>query len=131
MFSGNHEVVCKRADGKLYIGYFDDAEKALASVSGDPTYQATWYGLNPLKQLPEGAKLNGALMRSNRSRKDWISRRERLLIDIDPIRDYGNASDSEKAAAHQQAIEFRDHLSSLGAIQDHDTVATVSGSACL
>jgi hypothetical protein len=27
LFDGIHEVVCKRADGKLYVGYFDDAER--------------------------------------------------------------------------------------------------------
>ena len=27
LFTGIHEVVCKRADGKLYIGFFDDPEK--------------------------------------------------------------------------------------------------------
>jgi P4 family phage/plasmid primase-like protien len=113
-FSGIHEVVCKRADGKLYVGYFDDQEKALASVSGDSTYQAVWYSLNPLKELPEGAVLNGPLVRSNRSKKDWISRRQLLLIDFDPKREYGNASDAEKAAAQKQAVAVCDHLGSLG-----------------
>ena len=84
LFSGIHEVVCKRADGKLYVGFFDDTTKALTSVENDTTYHAAWYSLNPLKQLPEGATLNGPLARSNRSKKDWISKRERLLIDIDP-----------------------------------------------
>lgn len=114
LFSGIHEVVCKSAEGKLYIGYFDDLQKVLALVSGNTTYLALWYSLNPLRELPEGATLNGALTRSNRSKKDWISRRERLLIDFDPLRTYGNASDAEKAAAHKQAIAVRDHLSSLG-----------------
>jgi P4 family phage/plasmid primase-like protien len=114
LFSDIHEIVCKRADGKLFIGYFDAEPKALVSVAGDSTYQAVWYSLNPLKHLPEGATLNGALMRSSRSKKDWMCRRERLLIDLDPIREYGNASDAEKAAAHQQAIAVRDYLRSLG-----------------
>jgi P4 family phage/plasmid primase-like protien len=114
LFSGIHEVVCKRADGKLYVGFFDDEKKALSSVDNDSTYQAVWYGLNPLKQLPEGATLNGALRRSNRSKKDWILRRERLLIDFDPHRTYGNASDSEKAAARRQVLAVRDYLRSIG-----------------
>ncbi len=114
LFSGVHEVVCKRADEKLYIGFFDDQQKALASVENDSTYVAAWYSLNPLKQLPEGATLNGPLRRSNRSKKDWMSRRERLLIDSDPVREYGNASEAEKAAAYRQAIAVREHLRSVG-----------------
>ena len=114
LFSGIHEVVCKRADGKLYIGFFDDPEKAVAAVENDSSYHALWYGLNPLKQLPNGAMLNGPLVRSNRSKKDWIARRERLLIDVDPIREYGNASDREKAAAYNQALAICEHLRSLG-----------------
>ncbi len=114
IFTGIHEVVCKRADGKLYVGYFDRPEATLAAVETDSTYQAVWYSLNPVKQVPEGVILNGPLVRSNRSKKDWISKRERLLIDIDPIRAYGNASEGEKAAAHKQALAVRDHLRSLG-----------------
>jgi P4 family phage/plasmid primase-like protien len=111
LFSGIHEVVCKRADGKLYIGFFDDEQKALLSVASDSTYQAVWYGLNPLKQLPAGATLNpSVLARSNRSRKDWISHRIHFLIDCDPSRKYGNASEAEKAAAHKQALAIRCHL---------------------
>jgi P4 family phage/plasmid primase-like protien len=113
LFSGIHEVVCKQADGKLYIGFFDDEQKALASVSGD--YAAVWYSLNPLIQLPEGATLNpSALARSNRSKKDWMSRRSRFLVDCDPIRDPGNASDTEKASAYEQAVAVREYLKSLG-----------------
>lgn len=115
LFSDIHEIVCKRADGKLYVGYFDDEQKALASVSGDSTYQAVWYSLNPLKDLPQGSTLNPpTLARSNRSKKDWISRRVRLLADLDPVREYGNANDAEKTAAHKLAIAVRDHLSSVG-----------------
>jgi P4 family phage/plasmid primase-like protien len=113
-FSDIHEVVCKRADGKPYVGFFDDEHKVLASVEGDQTYVALWYGLNPLQQLPGGAALNGTLIRSNRSKKDWIARRTRLLIDVDPIRQYGNASDAEKAAARSQAAAIRDALKALG-----------------
>src|ERR1700688_3200957 len=103
LFNDIHEIVCKRADGKLYIGYFDDEQKALASASSDSTYQAIWYSLNPLNALPQGLVLNPAtLARSNRSKKDWISCRVRLLVDLDPIRNYGNASDDEKAAAYEQ-----------------------------
>jgi hypothetical protein len=61
LFTGIHEVVCKRADGKLYVGYFDDESRVLASVDNDSTYQALWYSLNPLKEVPQGAKLNGTL----------------------------------------------------------------------
>ena len=50
LFSGIHEVVCKRSDGKLYVSYFDNEQKALASIEGDATYLAAWYSLNPLKQ---------------------------------------------------------------------------------
>jgi len=114
LFSGIHEVVCKRSDGKLYVGFFDDEQKALESVAGDSTYIALWYGLNPLTRLPDGAKLNGPLVRSNRGEKDWMARRERLLIDVDPIREYGNANESEKAAAYQVALSVRDHLRSIG-----------------
>ena len=114
LFTGIHEVVCKRGDGKLYIGFFDDPEKALSSVANDSTYIALWYGLNLLKHLPDGATLNGPLARSNRSKKDWIAGRERLLIDVDPIRQYGNASESEKAAALTQAVAIREYLRSLG-----------------
>ncbi len=113
-FDGIHELACKRADGKLYIGYFDDEQKATSALDGDDSYNAAWYSLNPLKELPEGAKLNGPLVRSNRSKKDWIAKRERLLIDIDPIRDYGNASDSEKSMARETALRVRDYLKTLG-----------------
>jgi P4 family phage/plasmid primase-like protien len=111
---GTHEVVCKRLDGKLYIGYFDNVKQALASLGKDDTYVAAWYSLNPLSDVPQSATLNGPLVRSNRSKKDWIAQRRRLLIDIDPIREYGNASESEKAAAHKQAVAIRDYLISLG-----------------
>lgn len=114
IFSGIHEVVCKRADGKLYVGFFDHEHSAITALDGDTTYQAAWYSLNPLKQLPVGGTLNGPLRRSNRSRKDWIARRERLLIDVDPIREYGNASAAEKAAAHKQVLAAREYLTSLG-----------------
>jgi len=110
LFTGIHELVCKKADGKLYIGYYDDEQKALASVEQDTTYQALWYSLNPLKELPSGAKLNGPLVRSNRSRKNWIAKRERLLIDIDPIRQYGNASDTENAGALRRAEAIEQYL---------------------
>jgi hypothetical protein len=36
------------------------------------------------------------------------------MVDFDPIREYGNANDPEKAAAHNLAIAARDHLSSVG-----------------
>src|SRR5215472_18499716 len=72
LFTGLHEIACKRADGKLYIGYFDDEQQALAAVGADPSYHAVWYSLNPLRQLPEGATLKGPLVRSTRSKKDWI-----------------------------------------------------------
>jgi hypothetical protein len=111
---GIHEVVCKRADGKLYIGYFDEEQKALASVEGDSPYQALRYSLNSLKELPQGARLNGPLVRSNRRKKDWMAERKRLLIDIDPLRDYENSSDEEKAAACQQAQAVKQYLCELG-----------------
>lgn len=114
LFSGIHEIVCKRADGKLYVGYFDDEQKALASVENDSTYQALWYSLNPLKELPQCAILNGPLARSNRSKKDWMSARKRLLIDIDPLRDYGNSSDAEKAASCRRADAVKQYLHGLG-----------------
>jgi putative DNA primase/helicase len=112
---GIHELVSKRADGKFYIGYFDDEQKAFASIANDSTYQAVWYSLNPLKHRPDGATLNpSALARSNRSKKDWMSKRVRLLIDCDPVRKYGNANDTEKAAAHKQVLAVRQYLNSLG-----------------
>jgi P4 family phage/plasmid primase-like protien len=114
IFCGIHEVVCKRADGKLYIGYFDNEQKALASVENESPYQALWYSLNPIKELPEGTKLNGPLARSNRSKKDWMPQRKRLLIDIDPLREYGNSSDVEKAAALGQAQAIEQYLCKLG-----------------
>ena len=114
IFSGIHEVVCKRADGKLYVGFFDHEHSAIMALDADTTYQAAWYSLNPLKQLPLTATLNGPLRRSNRSKKDWIAKRERLLIDIDPIRDYGNASDSEQSMARETALRVRDYLKTLG-----------------
>jgi hypothetical protein len=122
LFTGIHEVVCKRADGKLYIGYFDDEQKVLASVEHDSTYQALWYSLNPLKELPQGAKLNSPLVRSNRSKKDWIPVRKRLLIDIDPLREYGNSSDEEKAAAERQAQAINQYLQGLAGLSQ--SVAT-------
>ena len=82
--------------------------------ASDNTYQAVWYSLNPLKDLPHGATLNGALKRSGRSKKDWMSTRVRLLVDCDPVRTYGNANDTEKAAAQSQAVAVRDYLRSLG-----------------
>jgi len=112
-FCGIHELVCKRADGKLYVSYFDDEQKALASIDADTSYFAAWYSLNSLSTVPETATLNGPLVRSNRSKKDWIARRQRLLIDLDPIRQYGNASESEKAAAQNQAVVIREYLISL------------------
>ena len=55
--------------------------------------------------LPQGLVLNPAtLARSNRSKKKWISCRVRLLVDLDPIRNYGNASDDEKAAAYSRRL---------------------------
>src|SRR5690348_13151372 len=114
LFSGIHEVVAKRGDGKLYVGFFDDYDKAFSSVEHDPNYVAVWYGLNSLKGVPSGAALNGGFARSNRSKKDWIGRRSRLLIDVDPIREYGNASYSEKAAAHTQIVAISQYLASLG-----------------
>jgi P4 family phage/plasmid primase-like protien len=114
LFTGIHEVVCKKADGKLHVGYFDNDTKALASMENDSTYQALWYSLNPLATPPEGAKLNGPLMRSKRSKKDWMSARKRLLIDIDPLREYGNSSAAEKAAAWRQVEAVKQYLHGLG-----------------
>ena len=110
LFTGIHEVVCKRADGKLYIGFFDDPEKALASVENDSTYPRSGTASTRSSSFPTARRSTDLWLRSNRSKKDWISKRERLLVDIDPIREYGNANESEKGAAQKQALAIRDHL---------------------
>ena len=87
--------------------------------SGLGNYNAAWATLNPLRAdaLTPDTVINPAeLVRSYNTAADaHIARREWLLLDFDPKRPTGtNSTDTEKAAAWQQAEQCRDELTAMG-----------------
>ena len=115
MFAGTHEVRTKTARG-IFAGYFDSEVAALSAVERLGDYTAAWATLNPLRAdaLTPDTTINPVeLVRTYNTAADaHIARREWLLLDFDPPRPTDtNSTDTEKAAAHQQAEQCRDELS--------------------
>ena len=117
-FAGTHEVRSKTETG-IFAGYFDSEAAALSAVERLGNYKAAWATLNPLSAdaLTSDTTINPAeLVRSYKTAADaHIARREWLLLDFDPPRPTDtNSTDTEKAAAHQQAEECRGELTAMG-----------------
>ena len=117
-FAGTHEVRSKTETG-IFAGYFDSEAAALSAVERLGNYKAAWATLNPLSAdaLTTDTTINPAeLVRSYQTAADaHIARREWLLLDFDPPRPTDtNSTDTEKAAAHQQAEECRGELTAMG-----------------
>ena len=118
IFAGTHEVRTKTASG-VFAGYFDSEVAALSAVERLGNYTAAWATLNPLRSdaLTADTTINPAeLVRTYNTAADaHIARREWLLLDFDPPRPTEtNSTDTEKAAAHQQAQQCRDELTAMG-----------------
>jgi hypothetical protein len=119
LFTGTHEVRVLLRAKETCAGYFDNEVAALSAVERLGNYKAAWATLNPLRAdaLTPDTVINPAeLMRSYNTAADaHIARREWLLLDFDPPRPTGtNSTDTEKAAAWQQAEQCRDELTARG-----------------
>lgn len=118
IFAGTHEVRTKTARG-VFAGYFDSEVAALSAVGRLSDYTAAWATLNPLSAdalTPDMTVNPTELVRMYNTAADaHIARREWLLLDFDPPRPTEtNSTDTEKAAAHQQAEQCRDELTAMG-----------------
>ena len=98
-------------------GYFDDyQELARCAVELDASGYQVYVTLNPILPALLARSENRLESRLKATTTDGdVVKRTWLPIDLDPVRPSGiSASDSEKRAAIQRAIEIRDYLTGKG-----------------
>lgn len=114
LFSGLREVFVKDPKGNR-VGYFEVLQTAIDLLIGDNEYRAAFFSLNVCPRVPDGFTPNRFYRASSRFRKGDYARRQLLLVDCDPRREADTSStDTQKGAAHRQALAIREFLRNLG-----------------
>jgi len=114
------ELRCFHAQGQAPIlsGYYDDLDKAAEhAAQGNSADYLVYTTLNQLRpDLLQDRPLNCLQAASKATREQDISRRRWLLIDVDAVRAVkdATATDREKAAARQIAVQVQKHLAGQG-----------------
>jgi hypothetical protein len=103
-------------DGFVLSGYFGAGNSAVlcTALREIEVPKGIYITLNPVHPHLL-ARMPGRLQRISRATDDTkIVRRRHLLLDVDPVRDQPNATDTEKACARRVADAMRDYLRSRG-----------------
>jgi uncharacterized protein DUF3987 len=98
-------------------GYFDSADDCVTELKKLSAAMGIYITLNPVNSalLARCANRLDYAPKDTATSDQYILRRVRLLIDVDPVRPSGiSASKSEKAAARKKAVEIRDYLRARG-----------------